>query len=249
MSDKLILPSADVMYANAMARSAEIKREVAREINGRACGVKRIAAALDLAVLKPTATLEDVRAACELVERYAIKSVCVTTSLVSFATLYTERVAAVIGFPHGNACPAAKVMEAMLAMEAGATELDVVINYGRFLDGDSAPVANELVPIIHSAHERCVTVKAILETCYYTPDQIADACRLCVDLGVDFVKTSTGFGPQGATAGMVKIMLDVLQGRCQVKASGGINTYADACQYLDMGCTRIGSSKFAELLP
>ena len=236
----LFLPPTEAIYANAMARSAEIKRS---------CGAKRIAAALDLAVLKPTATLADVRAACELANGYEIKSVCVPTSLVSFTTLFMERVCAVIGFPHGNASPAAKVMEAMLAMEAGATELDVVINYGRFLNDDSAPVANELVPIIHSAHERDVTVKAILETCYYTLDQIADACRLCADLGVDFVKTSTGFGPQGATPDTVKTMIDAVCGRCQVKASGGINTYADACHYLDMGCTRIGASKYLELLP
>ncbi len=236
----LFLPPTEAIYANAMARSAEIKRS---------CGAKRIAAALDLAVLKPTATLADVRAACELANGYEIKSVCVPTSLVSFTTLFMERVCAVIGFPHGNASPAAKVMEAMLAMEAGATELDVVINYGRFLNDDSAPVANELVPIIHSAHERYVTVKAILETCYYTLDQIADACRLCADLGVDFVKTSTGFGPQGATPDTVKTMIDAVCGRCQVKASGGINTYADACHYLDMGCTRIGASKYLELLP
>ncbi len=236
----LFLPPTEAIYANAMARSAEIKRS---------CGAKRIAAALDLAVLKPTATLADVRAACELANGYEIKSVCVPTSLVSFTTLFMERVCAVIGFPHGNASPAAKVMEAMLAMEAGATELDVVINYGRFLNGDSAPVANELVPIIHSAHERCVTVKAILETCYYTLDQIADACRLCADLGVDFVKTSTGFGPQGATPDAVKTMIDAVCGRCQVKASGGINNYADACLYLNMGCTRIGASKYLELLP
>ena len=93
-----------------------------------------------------------------------------------------------------------------------------------------------------------VVVKAILETRYYTDPQIRDACRLCVDCGVDYVKTSTGFGAGGATPEAVTAMIEAVAGKAQVKASGGIKTYADAARYLDLGCTRIGSSKFRELL-
>ena len=92
-------------------------------------------------------------------------------------------------------------------------------------------------------------VKAILEVCHYTPDQIFQACRLCVAAGVDFVKTSTGFGPGGATPEAVKTMLEAVDGEAQVKASGGIKTYADAARYLDLGCTRLGASTYRELLP
>ena len=92
-------------------------------------------------------------------------------------------------------------------------------------------------------------VKAILETCFYTPDQIYQACKLCVESGVDFVKTSTGFGPGGAEAEAVKIMVDAVDGEAQVKASGGIKTYSTAAYFLDLGCTRIGSSTYLGLLP
>ena len=188
-------------------------------------------------------------AACQLAEKYEIKSVCVPTSLVRFTSLLLGRVCAVVGFPHGNTSPSVKIVEAMLAMDAGAIELDVVINYGRFLDGDHGCVFDELEPIVALARRRGVLVKAILETCYYTPDEIRTACQLCASAGVDFVKTSTGFGTYGAVSEQVQVMLDAVKGLCQVKASGGINTYADAMLFLDMGCTRIGSSKFAELLP
>jgi len=95
-----------------------------------------------------------------------------------------------------------------------------------------------------------VRVKAILETCYYTPNQIREACRICVECGVDFVKTSTGCAHKGvATPGVVEIMLNAVRGsNVQVKASGGIHSYALAARYLDLGCTRLGASNFNELL-
>jgi deoxyribose-phosphate aldolase len=94
-----------------------------------------------------------------------------------------------------------------------------------------------------------VLVKAILETCYYRPEQIVAACCLCVDCGVDFVKTSTGFGPGNATPEAVRLMVETVKGTAQVKASGGIKSYADACRFLDLGCTRLGSSRYLDLLP
>ena len=96
---------------------------------------------------------------------------------------------------------------------------------------------------------RHITDCATEETCHYQPSQITDACRLCVDCGVDFVKTSTGFGPGGATPWAVELMLEAVKGAAQIKASGGIKTYADAALYLGLGCTRLGSSRYRELLP
>ena len=118
--------------------NTQIKPEAAPD--DRATAVKRIADSLDLAVLKPTATAAEVRAACEMVNRYGIKSVCVPTSIVSFATLYTDQVCAVVGFPHGNTTPFTKTVEAVEAMGSGAKEIDVVVNYGRLLDGDPGPI-------------------------------------------------------------------------------------------------------------
>jgi len=210
---------------------------------------KQIAAALDLAVLKPTATAADVRAACALAVARKIKSVCVAPTWVPMASDLYSNVCAVIAFPHGNTLPEAKYAEAVAAMDCGAKELDVVVNYGRFLDGGRADTFWEIAAIVEAARPRGVLVKAILETCFYTPDQIHQACRLCVESGVDFVKTSTGFGPGGAEAEAVKIMVDAVDGEAQVKASGGIKTYSTAAYFLDLGCTRLGASTYLGLLP
>ena len=210
---------------------------------------EQIAAALDLAVLKPTATAADVRAACGVAVARSIKSVCVAPVWVPLASDLYSNVCAVIAFPHGNTLPEAKYAEALAAMDCGAKELDVVVNYGRFLDGGRDDAFWELAAIVEAARPRGVLVKAILESCFYTPDQLHQACRLCVESGVDFVKTSTGFGPGGATPEAVKTMLEAVDGEAQVKASGGIKTHADAARYLDLGCTRLGSSTYLGLLP
>jgi deoxyribose-phosphate aldolase len=212
--------------------------------------VNLIASALDYAVLKPTATREEVLQAADLVERFNIASICVAPGNIAVARRITKRVAAVIGFPHGDGLIEVKRYEAARSIDYGASELDVVINYGRFLNNHYTEVASELRQIIDEAHSCGVRVKAILEACYYTPAQIVQACDICVGCGVDWVKTSTGFAEGGATPGVVKLMLEAVKGTgVEVKASGGIKCWADAKQYLDLGCTRIGSSRFNELLP
>jgi len=208
---------------------------------------QQIADALDLAVLKPTATLGDVDRACDLANKYRIHSVCVAPCNAAFAARLFKNTSVVIGFPHGNSTPATKLYEAAEAMHAGAKELDVVINYGHFLSGDWGPLEAELELIVPLAHENGVLVKAILETCYYSMKEITEVCRICVDHGVDFVKTSTGFA-DGANRHVVEAMVEAVRGEAQVKASGGIGSYADVAQYLDLGCTRLGSSKYLELL-
>jgi len=210
---------------------------------------EQIAAVLDLAVLKPTATAADVRAACALAVARKIKSVCVASVWVPMASSLYRNVCAVIAFPHGNTLPEAKYAEAVAVMDCGAKELDVVVNYGRFLDSGSADAFWDIAGIVKAAQPRGVLVKAILESSCYTAEQLHRACRLCVEAGVDFVKTSTGFGPSGATPEAVTTMLEAVDGNAQVKASGGIRTYADAARYLDLGCTRLGASTYRGLLP
>ena len=210
---------------------------------------EQIANALDLAVLKPNATRDDVECACALANKHHIRSVCVSPIYVPLAAslYYTS---CVIGFPHGNSKPDTKYRESVTAIHDGTRELDIVINYGRYLDGDSVPMQTELALIVSAAHQSGVQVKAILETCFYTFPQIREACRICVDSNVDFVKTSTGFGPKGAGYIAIATMLDAVKGTdVEVKASGGISCYYHARYFLAMGCTRIGSSKFLELLP
>jgi len=211
---------------------------------------EQIAAALDLAVLKPTATIRDVIRAGRLVQKEGIATICVAPCNVALAKRYTDRVCAVIGFPHGNTTPEVKQYEARQAIANGAIELDVVCNLGRFLDGKCDREWLGLGSLIYDAYAaRRMRVKAILETGHLSPRQIANLCKVCVRAGADFVKTSTGFGPEGATVEAVKIMVEAVKGRAEVKASGGIKTYADAARYLDLGCTRIGASVYKELLP
>jgi len=214
-----------------------------------AIGRDQIIAALDYAVLKPDARLEDVTSAARVVEDMGFATICVASYNVAIAKQITSRVCSVIGFPHGNTSPDIKFDEARAALEDGAVELDVVINFGRFLEGREVVVVQELGRIVQLARKKKALVKTILETCYFQPGQIIDACGLCMDCGVDFVKTSTGFGPEGATPWAVKLMLEAVNGAIQVKASGGIKTYADAALYLGLGCTRLGSSRYRELLP
>jgi deoxyribose-phosphate aldolase len=209
---------------------------------------EQIADVLDLAVLKPTATIDDVARACALAHKHGIKSVCVAPIYVELAASVFGNVSCVVGFPNGNSMPDAKLYEAAAAIRDGAKELDIVINYGRFLDGDSGPLLAELGLIVAGAHRDHVKVKTILETPFYTPQKIAEACRICVDCGVDFVKSCTGFAGD-ATPYDIEAMVKAVDGRCGVKASGGIKSYEDACRYLDLGCTRLGSSKYLELLP
>ena len=208
---------------------------------------EQIAAALDYAVLSPLATIEDIQFGCAFANKHSLRSICVAPVNIRWAAKDFDNVSTVIGYPHGNADTLTKYQEAINAIMAGAKELDVVINYGRYLGGDLTIIHQDLHNICQEAKKHDVVVKAILETCHYTTRQIYDACQRCVKEGVDFVKTSTGaFG--GATIGAVTAMLEAVDGRAGVKASGGIKSYGAARTFLDLGCTRLGSSSYLELL-
>lgn len=209
-----------------------------------------IADHLDLAVLQPTASRENIKAACATANKYKIKSVCVPLIYTPLACSLFDNISTVISFPHGNTFPEIKIEEARCALLHGAQELDVVINYGRFLEGDYKIIERELCAIVKEAQRFNALTKAILETHYYNTKQIIQACELCVDCGVDFVKTSTGFAPAGANKTEILLMKQALFGTgVELKASGGIASYADACFYLNAGCARIGASNFFRLIP
>jgi len=211
---------------------------------------QEIASALDYAVLRPTATEEDIHIACKLVCAHNIHTICVTPIYARMAVELGAPVCVVVGFPHGTSTPSQKRDEAHSLMENNVKELDVVINYGRLLDGAPEIVEQELTAIVDLARQHRVIVKAILEACFYTMPQLDWASRLCAGLGVDFIKSSTGYGLHGATPQNIKTMRQAVIGTgVQVKASGGIVTYNNAAKYLDLGCTRLGASRFKELLP
>lgn len=209
-----------------------------------------IAQALDLAVLRPTARTEDIISTCELVAKNNIHAICVAPIYAKLAVAEGAPVCAVVGFPHGTSTPSQKRKEAMSLLDDGVQELDVVINYGRLLDGDSSPVEQELTAIVDAARSSGAIVKAILEACYYTMPALEVVAKFCAELGVDFVKTSSGYGLHSANQQNVAALLRGVEGTdTQVKASGGITDYNDAAKFLDLGCTRLGASRYRELLP
>jgi deoxyribose-phosphate aldolase len=219
--------------------------------------VAEVAAALDHAVLKPTFTRADLAQHAAMCVDLGVGCLCVRSSDVAEATRLLEGspvvVASVIGFPHGAQRPEVKALESRHAIADGARELDMVMNVGALKSGDEAAVRADIAAVVGEARPHGVLVKVILETCYLAPAAIAAACRIAERAGAAFVKTSTGFGmpasgPIGATPEAVRIMLDTVGGRLQVKASGGIRTWDDAVMYLDMGCTRLGVGDAAAIL-
>jgi deoxyribose-phosphate aldolase len=214
---------------------------------------EKIASVIDLAALSPVDTRIDTINVCQKAAKFNCASVCVKPCFVSIAAKKLDQsdvgVGTVINFPHGNSLSGVVALEAYTAIGDGAVELDMVINIGAALSGEWNKVLDGIEAIVSIAHEWDAIVKVILETCYLTASRIRQLCKLCVDAKADFVKTSTGYEPYGATREDVEIMMNAVAGRCEVKASGGIKTYADAEMYLDLGCTRLGTSRVEELFP
>lgn len=203
-----------------------------------------VARLIDHAVLKPEMIEEDVRENARMCITRGVGDLCVRPCDVAVAVEALQgsdvTVAAVVGFPHGSNRPEVKALEARLAIEDGAVELDMVMNVGKFLSGDVAYVQRDIEAVVAEAKPRKVLVKVILETCFLSPEQIAAACRLAEAGGADFVKTSTGFGSGPATPEAIEIMISTVGITMGVKASGGIRNWETAVGYLDQGCTRLG---------
>ena len=202
-----------------------------------------IAKVIDHAVLKPTATDDDVRINAQMCIKRSVGDLCVRPTDVKLAVEQLvdseTTVAMVVGFPHGSNRSEVKSLEAKLAIEDGANELDMVMNIGKFLSGDFEFVQKDIEAVVAVALPHNITVKVILETCYLSPEQIEDACLIAQSAGADFVKTSTGFGTSGASSEAIEIMVRTVGDSMEVKASGGIRTWQDAVGYLEQGATRL----------
>jgi len=211
-----------------------------------------IAALIDHTILKPEATRADVVKVCREARQYGFASVCVNpywvplvrAELAGSAVL----VCTVVGFPLGATSTEAKVAEAAAALRAGAQEIDMVINVGALRSGDHEAVKLDIVGVVKVSHEARATVKVILETALLDDNQKAVACTLAKLAGADFVKTSTGFGPSGATAHDVALMRSVVGPEMGVKASGGIRTLADLKTMTAAGASRIGASASVKIV-
>ena len=205
---------------------------------------EQVAKVIDHAVLKPFATQGDVIEAARMCRARGVGNLCVRPTDVALAARElagsSTTVACVVGFPHGSNRPEVKALEARLAIDDGAVEIDMVMNIGRFMSGNDAAVREDIAAVVAEAKPRGALVKVILETCWLKPDQIARACRLAEAAGADFVKTSTGFGDGPATPEAISVMIKTVGATMGVKASGGIRTWDTAVGYLKQGCKRLG---------
>jgi deoxyribose-phosphate aldolase len=183
--------------------------------------------------------------------KYDFCSVCIDPIWVKYAKSKLSnsavKVCTVIGFPSGAHTIEAKEFEAKQAILNGCDELDYVINVSRVLDNDRKYIFNEMISLRNVAKGK--TLKIILETCYLNEEQIRWICENAIITGINFVKTSTGFGKGGATFETVGLMVEVVgKSRVQVKASGGIRDYETAKRYIELGATRLGTSKGVEIV-
>ena len=199
---------------------------------------------IDHTLLKATATKNDIIKLCSEAKEFNFYAVCVNGCYVELAKQELQNsdvnIAAVIGFPLGAMTTETKVFEAKNCIEKGASEIDMVINVGKLLDGENEYVENEIRLIKNVIGNN--VLKVILENCYLSEEQIKTASQLAVNAGANFVKTSTGFGTGGATFTDVELMKNVVKDNAQIKAAGGVRDKETAEKYIKMGVTRLGTS-------
>lgn len=209
-----------------------------------------IAKMIDHTMLKADAKSETIKKYCSEAKEYGFASVCVNTCHVPLVAKELEgsgvKVCCVVGFPLGAMLTSAKAFEAKAAVEAGADEVDMVINVGAMKDENYDFVKEDIKAVVEASQGK--VVKVILETCLLTKEEIVKACELSVEAGADFVKTSTGFSTGGATAEDVALMRKTVGDKALVKASGGIRTPEDAKAMIDAGADRIGAGNGIVLL-
>ena len=199
---------------------------------------------IDHTLLKADATRAQVEKLCAEASEHQFTTVCVKGSRVELAYSLLEesdvQVCTVVGFPLGAMDADAKRYETEAAVDAGAGEIDMVMNVGRFKDSEHDYVVREIRDVVEAADDR--VVKVILETCLLSNDEIVKACKLVVQAQAHFVKTSTGFGSAGATLEHVKLMRETVGQFAGVKAAGGVRNAEDATAMIKAGASRIGTS-------
>ncbi len=199
---------------------------------------------IDHTLLKPTATKKQVKQLCEEAVKHNFYAVCVNGCYVKYATELLKgssvKVAAVVGFPLGAMDVESKIFEAKKCIEYGADEIDMVLNISFLKSGCYIQVADEIRLMKEAIGDKIL--KVILETCYLTNEEIIVASQMVVSGKADFVKTSTGFGMEGAKLEDVLLMKEVVGQLAEVKASGGIRDCETAMKYVEAGATRLGTS-------
>lgn len=199
---------------------------------------------IDHTLLKPEATKEQIKKLCEEAMQYDFKSVCVNPTHVAYTKELLQEssvlVCTVIGFPLGANTAKVKAFETLDAIANGAQEIDMVINIGAVKEGNYELVKSDIQTVVEAADG--VLVKVIVETCLLTEVEKTKMCQIVIEAGAQFIKTSTGFSTGGATKADIALFNENIQGKIQIKASGGVRTIEDAKTMITSGATRLGTS-------
>ncbi len=208
---------------------------------------------LDLANHHQEATPEDIKKLCQEVQEYGFHSAFVNPCYVSLAKELLGDggiVGTVISFPLGQDSRDAKIVSAIDAVKKGANELDIAMNVGLFKAGRHQEVLEEMGAIVEAVKsiKKSVLVKFIIETGLLTPEEIKKASQLVLESGADFVKTTSGMGPRGASLEDVKLIREVVGDKIKIKVAGGIDTLKETADFIEAGADRIGTSKAVEII-
>ena len=239
--------------AALMGRQAYDRLVPPSEASVQPITVSQIARMIDHSLLRPELTPEDVATGCTLAAQHEIASVCVKPADVSQAVTELQAaeavaVGTVIGFPHGGTTTSAKVAESRDVVELGASELDMVLNIGWLRGGRAREVLADIRAVVEVGHKAGALVKVILENAYLSDAEKVAACHLVEEAGADFVKTSTGFAPSGATLSDIVLMRASVGPSVGVKAAGGVRTLDTLLAMVAEGATRFGATATAEIL-
>jgi deoxyribose-phosphate aldolase len=213
---------------------------------------REIANMIDHSLLQPVLTDADLEQGCRLARDYSVASVCIKPYAVRFAARLlagsTVAVGTTIGFPHGGHATSIKVAEAEQAISDGARELDMVVNIGKVLTKDWHYVADDIRAVVEAAHRRQALVKVIFENCFLTDEHKEQLCRICGDVGADYVKTSTGYGSSGALDEDLRLMRRCSPPHVKVKAAGGIRSLDRLLAVRALGVSRVGATATQAIL-
>ena len=219
--------------------------------DGRRITVSDVAGIIDHTLLRPDATLAQIKELCAEALKFGFWAVCVSPIHIGRCRelLYGSpvKICTVAGFPLGAGSIVSKAFEAKNAESLGADEIDMVINIGGLRDGAWEAVEHDIASVVNATSENIIT-KVILENCYLTEEEKIKGCHLAIAAGADFVKTSTGFGPSGATIEDVALMRKTVGDKPGVKAAGGIRNLQTALRMIEAGATRIGTSSSVQIV-
>ncbi len=210
--------------------------------------LKEILSKCDHTLLAQSATKEQIKAVCDDGIKYSTASVCIPSSYVKFAKDYVGdklAICTVIGFPNGYSTTAAKCFEASDAVDNGADEIDMVINIGEVKNGNYDFILNEIKEVKKSCKDKLL--KVIIETCLLTEEEKIKMCGVVSESGADYIKTSTGFSTAGATFDDIRLFARYVAPHVKIKAAGGISSLEDAEKFIELGASRLGTSRIVKI--